>query len=82
MKAISTFLLSLFLVIGFSQKSNYCKSVKEHRAHYKSEFLADERAPLKENDLQFLRFYKPKKKFKASDQTWTDKNGIVRFKMG
>jgi uncharacterized protein (DUF1684 family) len=64
MKLFLTLIFSVSTVLGISQSDNYCKSIKEHRQHYKSEFLSDQRAPLKQEDLSNLRFYKAKKKYK------------------
>lgn len=48
-------LLCLISFRSFSQ--NYKALIAQHRQNYMKDFLHDKRSPLKENDLQFLRFY-------------------------
>lgn len=43
------------------------KQIKHHRAEYKADFLKEERSPFynKKEDLEYLRFYKPRKKYRV-----------------
>lgn len=36
---------------------SYAYQIEQHRAHYKADFIKDERSPLKEADLTYLRFF-------------------------
>lgn len=53
------------LIIFLSTKAvdiyaqTYGDSIQAHRQHYKEEFIAEERSPLKGNDTAYLRFYDP-----------------------
>jgi uncharacterized protein len=61
------FLLLLFLLLcqlsSFSQ--GYKDSILKYRQHYKEEFIADERSPLKAKDTGYLRFFKPDSKYRV-----------------
>jgi uncharacterized protein len=39
--------------------------IEKHREEYKAEFLKSENSPLKQEDLEYLRFYEPNEKFKV-----------------
>ncbi len=39
--------------------ADYAKTIRQHRKHYKQEFLKDPRAPLNRKGIQKLRFYAP-----------------------
>ncbi|HFA52126.1 MAG TPA: DUF1684 domain-containing protein [Bacteroidetes bacterium] len=59
------FLLFSSCSVGVKQGSSYTQSIAHHREEYKKEFLADERSPLKKEDLKNLRFYKPDESYKV-----------------
>ena len=64
-KFIITLLVCFPLIlIGQSLK----KEIKEHRKEYKADFLKEERSPFynKKNELKYLRFFRPKKKYKVT----------------
>jgi len=50
------------LILFLSSCHSFVKETQAHREEYKSEFLTDERSPLKQEDLQWLDFYPPNKK--------------------
>jgi len=52
---IITFLLLLISMNSFAQ--SYAEQIAKHREDYKQDFIKDERAPLKKNDLKNLNFY-------------------------
>ena len=58
-------ILFLFLFPAFISSQSYCKQIKEYRKTYKEGFEKDERAPLKGKELENMRFFKPKKKYKV-----------------
>lgn len=60
--------LLLFLISfnGFSQ--DYKMQIAQHRKNYMHDFLQDKRSPLKENDLQYLRFYDADSTYKVTAQ--------------
>ncbi len=66
MKNIFLFFILCLPFLGFAQKS-YKKSIREHRKEYKSDFLKSERSPFynKKADLKFIRFFRPKKRYKV-----------------
>lgn len=64
MKKILFVLLFLpFLACSQERDMAYEKSIADHREEYKADFIKDERAPLKEGDLENLRFFEPNKKY-------------------
>lgn len=52
---LTLILVFMFQISSFAQY--YAAELAKHREHYKSEFLTDENSPLKQNDLEYLRFY-------------------------
>jgi uncharacterized protein len=62
-------LFSLLFVFGVSlaQSQSVKKDVKKYRENYKADFLKEEYSPFygKEQDLKYLQFYKPKKKYRV-----------------
>lgn len=50
----------------FSQ--DYKAQIAQHRKNYKHDFLQDKRSPLKENDLQYLRFYDADSSYRVTAQ--------------
>ena len=52
----------VLLILFLSSCHSFVKETQAHREEYKSEFLTDERSPLKQEDLQWLDFYPPNKK--------------------
>jgi uncharacterized protein (DUF1684 family) len=59
MKNIATF---LFIFVFGHQLSaqdtlSYAYQIEQHREHYKQDFIKDERSPLKEKELKYLRFF-------------------------
>ncbi len=62
-------LFSTLLVSGISlvQAQSVKKETREYRKKYKADFLSEEHSPFynKEADLKYLKFYRPKKKYKV-----------------
>jgi len=54
--------ISVLLISLFSSCHSFVKETQAYREEYKSEFLTDERSPLKKEDLSYLDFYPPNKK--------------------
>jgi uncharacterized protein (DUF1684 family) len=54
--------ISVLLISLLSSCNSFVKETQAYREEYKSEFLTDERSPLKEEDLPWLDFYPPNKK--------------------
>ena len=56
-------ILILLLLINFGNQLSaqdtlsYAYQIEQHREHYKQDFIQDERSPLKEADLEYLRFF-------------------------
>lgn len=75
---IITFLLLLISMNSFAQ--SYVEQIAKHRETYKQDFIKDERAPLKKNDLQNLHFYEVDSAYKISADVEILKNEKV-FKM-
>lgn len=61
--ALLIILLSVKPVSCLAQ--SYNDSILLHRQHYKEEFIAEERSPLKGNDTAYLRFYAPDEKYRV-----------------
>jgi hypothetical protein len=62
MKKISilfSLLFGVFITSAQTETLNYAGEIAAHRAEYKQHFLANERSPLKAEDLPDLRFYEP-----------------------
>lgn len=56
----------LFVMIASLLKAQtYNDDILAHREKYKQDFLAEERSPIKEKDIQFLRFYDPDENYKV-----------------
>lgn len=56
----------LLVFVGLVHKvyaQSYADELKQHREHYKTEFLSDPKSPLSKRELKYLRFYPP-------DSTW------------
>jgi len=51
--------ISLSAISYLSVAQSYNESILDYRKHYKADFLTDSRSPLKQADLQYLRFYEP-----------------------
>lgn len=64
MKKFLVFLLYILSFSAFAQ--NYSSSIEEHRAKYKADFIADNRSPLKEADLQNLHFFDADSNYKIN----------------
>ena len=60
--------LSFFPVFLLAQETStaYAETIAHHREEYKAEFLKDKRAPLKAEDLQYLRFFDPNEDFRVA----------------
>lgn len=54
-----SFLILIFLPPSVLNAQNYIESIKEYRKHYRDKFLNGSKSLLKEDDLQYLRFYEP-----------------------
>lgn len=59
-------ILCLISLNCFSQ--DYKAQIALHRKNYKHDFLQDKRSPLKENDLQYLRFYDADSSYRVTAQ--------------
>lgn len=62
-KAVSTIVIS-FICLGIlypsvSTAQSFLENIKTYRAHYREKFLNNSKQLLKEDDLQYLRFYEP-----------------------
>lgn len=66
MKKLWLLLLISFPLLSIAQ-SSFKKSVKEHRKTYKADFLKEAHSPFynKKADLKYIRFYRPKKKYRV-----------------
>lgn len=61
-----TILLIACCTNGFGQTTAlYKQEIAKHRQHYKEEFLAEERSPLKGKDTAFIRFFPINEKYKV-----------------
>lgn len=59
------FFLLLMAALNYAQDSSYSEELEEHRENYKKGFLKDPRAPLKEAELPFLRFFQADETYKV-----------------
>jgi uncharacterized protein (DUF1684 family) len=61
MKNIIVFILILAFGNQLSAQDtlSYAYQIEQHREHYKQDFIKDERSPLKEAELAYLRFFEP-----------------------
>ena len=64
-KLIIAILLLPALLWAQESSTSYVESIAEHRATYKASFLKDERSPLKEGDLEHLRFFDADEKYRV-----------------
>ena len=57
----------VFILTLTSCAQSFQKEIKQHRSEYKADFLKEERSPFynKKEDLKYLRFYKPNKKYQV-----------------
>jgi len=60
--------------------TDFSEEIKQHREDYKSEFVQDQRAPLKKNDLKYLRFFDPDERY-VCDCTFTETPESKPFEM-
>jgi uncharacterized protein len=60
-----TFWSLLFLLPSFIFAQDFKTEIEKHREEYKAEFLKSSSSPLKQEDLEYLRFYDPNEKFKV-----------------
>jgi len=67
MKKVLLFSILIVSCISFALSQSVKKEVNEYREKYKADFLKEEHSPFygKENDLDYLEFYKPKKKYRV-----------------
>ena len=65
MKGLVFFFMVFFCANSLTAQDtlSYAYKIAQHREHYKADFLNDERSPLKEADLPFLRFFDPDSTF-------------------
>ena len=47
---------------------SYKKTINEYREEYKKSFMNDDRSPLKKEDVQYMRFFSPDKKYMVNAQ--------------
>jgi uncharacterized protein (DUF1684 family) len=73
MKKIFLALIALFPTILFAQ--DFKAEIQKHREEYKAEFLKSVNSPLKQEDIEFLRFYEPNEKFKVECEFVATKRG-------
>ncbi|MEO1259888.1 MAG: DUF1684 domain-containing protein [Bacteroidota bacterium] len=64
-KFIIAFLLLPTFLLAQESDLTYAESIAQHREEYMADFLKDERAPLKEDDLQHLRFFDAAEKYRV-----------------
>jgi len=66
-RKVFPFVVFLIFWISAAQAQSFKKDVKAYRENYKADFLKEEHSPFygKEADLKYLKFYKPKKKYKV-----------------
>ncbi len=66
-KKVILFSILLFSGISLAQAQSVKKEVKTYREKYKADFLKEEHSPFynKKEDLKYLQFYKPKKKYRV-----------------
>ncbi len=57
-----------FAVLTTSCSSSYNKIINDYREEYKKGFISDDGSPIKKEDVQYLRFYNPDKKYKVNAQ--------------
>lgn len=62
------FLILIFTLAGqvALTAQDYTMSILQHRADYKAEFLAEDRSPLGEADLDHLRFFDPDERYRVT----------------
>ena len=62
-----SFLLLFVIGISATPAQSVKKDVKAYRENYKADFLKEEHSPFygKEEELKYIKFYKPKKKYKV-----------------
>ncbi len=62
------FVLCLFsnFLTAQDSETTYAETIEQHRDAYKQDFLKNQRAPLKQEDLAFLRFYDANEKYKVT----------------
>ncbi len=58
MLKLNVLIIILFLSLNVYAQT-YQTKIEQHRAKYKKEFLEDEKSPLKQEDLKYLRFFQP-----------------------
>lgn len=77
------FLFPVFLFIStFLAAQDYAAAIEEHRAHYKKDFLENERSPLQTQEaLTYLRFFEANEKYKVI-ATFEATPDAAAFKMG
>jgi uncharacterized protein (DUF1684 family) len=59
-------LVAFLAAMAQEGSSTYKEFIEKHREAYKQDFIADERSPLKEKDLDGLQFYAPNEAFKVA----------------
>ena len=66
-KKVILFSILILSCISFALSQSVKKEVNEYRKKYKADFLKEEHSPFygKEGDLDYLEFYKPKKKYRV-----------------
>lgn len=66
-KKVILFSILFLSCISFALSQSVKKEVNEYREKYKADFLKEEHSPFygKEGDLDYLEFYKPKKKYRV-----------------
>jgi uncharacterized protein (DUF1684 family) len=69
----------LFMVSLNCFGQDYAKLIADHRQTYMKDFLKDQRSPLKEEDLQYLRFYDADSTYRvtAKAQLLTNEAGFI-----
>ena len=67
MKKIISLAIFIFPVLLSAQekKVGYADRIARHREEYKADFLKNQRSPLREKDLPYLRFYEPDEKYRV-----------------
>lgn len=58
--------LALAVLLNAQGRQAYAREIKEHRKHYKEEFLKEERSPLDKKGVKKLRFFSPDETYRVT----------------
>ncbi len=64
--AFLLFFLALSVLLNAQGEQSYPREIKEHRKHYKKDFLREERSPLDKKGVRKLRFFPPDESYRVT----------------